>query len=900
MDATGTPTDDPTAELNAELQAKRLATAQAEAMRLAKEARAASEFMEDDARAFLVALMVHVDSFAPPPNAVMQIVGIKPDGVPTMHPIAVGDVDGAIDICKRLVEEGSNVYTELRLIDRTGLTDTQRGTKETTAGVFAFVIDLDADKGLAKRPPLQPSMAVETSPRNGHVWYLTDRLLSLAEAEAIDQRVAAAGIGDPSHSGITQPYRIPGTPNFPNAVKVARGRKACGTFYRPEGCSLAPYSADALLAAFPAAPAPSTGQGQQLDRSADDTVNSALLGDILGRLDAGSPGDGRQKEIVALRGAVLAATAGQDYGRDVYFEAFLRRRFPADADAGRLDRGWRRDAKSIQARGPAMLFDKAAKMLGVGVAAIWDAHKCGAASIDDPNAAALRAHAEQLKASMASAFGGVQQHDATGAVVATGSAIPAAGTASAVAVGLVLMRASDLHGRPVPPRRHLVGDVSMIPLRQVSYLTGNGGEGKSRLALQLAVAVASDTKWLDLPIDEPGSVLYVGTEDDFQALHAAFAEIAQATGVPLERLDNLHFCALDAEAAFVKFNPKERTLSYTETWAKVQSAIETIKPKLIVLDTVAGIFDAPENERALVRQFVMALRRLAESSDGAVLLVGHPSLTGMQSGSGISGSTDWHNAVRCRLYLQPDDEGDEPNPNGRILDLTKNQYAPSGTRWKLERQNGVFIVTETGAVTAAATPEEKRVRAKAADEAFMKCMTQLEETGASLSASPDAQANKYAPKVIAKMLDDDPVLGKLPPKARLDRLERAMSGLLRMKRLHIVEEGPPSKSRKRLRINPDYTPPVIDPKTGFPTPPTDDDGNMALPGGVRFSPDAFAQKTGAADTGSDADDDTGSEALALGGEHDPAAEALMVSLEAKARKHEEFAEQSASDRGGAE
>ena len=40
----------------------------------------------------------------------------------------------------------------------------------------------------------------------------------------------------------------------------------------------------------------------------------------------------------------------------------------------------------------------------------------------------------------------------------------------------------------------------------------------------------------------------------------------------------------------------------------------------------------------------MLLRRLAIVANGAVNLLSHPSLTGTNSGSGISGSTAWHNS----------------------------------------------------------------------------------------------------------------------------------------------------------------------------------------------------------------------------------------------------------------
>jgi hypothetical protein len=42
------------------------------------------------------------------------------------------------------------------------------------------------------------------------------------------------------------------------------------------------------------------------------------------------------------------------------------------------------------------------------------------------------------------------------------------------------------------------------------------------------------------------------------------------------------------------------------------------------------------------------MTKLAIAANGAVVLVTHPSLTGINSDSGLSGSTAWHNSVRAR------------------------------------------------------------------------------------------------------------------------------------------------------------------------------------------------------------------------------------------------------------
>ena len=54
----------------------------------------------------------------------------------------------------------------------------------------------------------------------------------------------------------------------------------------------------------------------------------------------------------------------------------------------------------------------------------------------------------------------------------------------------------------------------------------------------------------------------------------------------------------------------------------------TVKPKVIALDASADVFGGNEIDRSQVRQFVgVQLRKLAGATDGAVILLSHPSLT---------------------------------------------------------------------------------------------------------------------------------------------------------------------------------------------------------------------------------------------------------------------------------
>ena len=87
----------------------------------------------------------------------------------------------------------------------------------------------------------------------------------------------------------------------------------------------------------------------------------------------------------------------------------------------------------------------------------------------------------------------------------------------------------------------------------------------------------------------------------------------------------------------------------------------------IVIDSLVDVFAGKENDRTQVRQFISILRSFARTTNCAMVLISHPSLTGMNTGTGLSGSTDWHNAVRARMYLSAIKTKDGDEPDGQPL-----------------------------------------------------------------------------------------------------------------------------------------------------------------------------------------------------------------------------------------
>lgn len=177
----------------------------------------------------------------------MQLVAIHPASESTLpFPFEIGEVGYMVEEAVRQSNAGFNVYIETRTIRK----NAGRGTMADTVGVFAIVNDADNDKGKGSELDIQPSFVIETSPGNFHHWLLFDRPVAVEHARGLGQAIKAKVKTDAATGVVTQPYRIPGTLNYPDKRKIARGRVATERtgIVSLEGRT---WTLDELRAAFP-------------------------------------------------------------------------------------------------------------------------------------------------------------------------------------------------------------------------------------------------------------------------------------------------------------------------------------------------------------------------------------------------------------------------------------------------------------------------------------------------------------------------------------------------------------------------------------------------------------------------------------------------------------------------
>ena len=242
------------------------------------------------------------------------------------------------------------------------------------------------------------------------------------------------------------------------------------------------------------------------------------------------------------------------------------------------------------------------------------------------------------------------------------------------------------------PRQWLVD--GWLPAGRVALLSGQGGAGKSRLALQLAAAMAEKrAEWLPhgLSLAQFGPAVIATWEDEPDEITRRLRGMVEPQD-GLEALkDRLHVLDFAGKGAF--WQPVEGGSRHTSTLGELTLAgewtrayCETHKARLLVVDPLAAAYACSENDRGLVRAFMTSWDGWARATDCAVLIVSHPAKA---AESDYSGSTDWHASARAVWKLGTAETGagngtskaKEKAPAPR-LDCLKTSYGtPNRQYW---------------------------------------------------------------------------------------------------------------------------------------------------------------------------------------------------------------------------
>jgi len=235
--------------------------------------------------------------------------------------------------------------------------------------------------------------------------------------------------------------------------------------------------------------------------------------------------------------------------------------------------------------------------------------------------------------------------------------------------------------------------------RNVGMIFGAGGVGKTLLAQQLGACVAMGKPFQGIETKQM-PVLAVLCEDDITELSRR--QLSINNWLHIDEFSNgpkdLYLWPRVGEDNIMLTFPSQGEAEPAKFYKTLCEAVErkkgTAADILVILDTAADFFGGNENVRRETNSFIKTyLGALCVQYNATVILLAHPSLSGLASGTGMSGSTAWENSVRSRAYMYRVKDNDAI----RILSRKKSNYSEigTGTDITLLWENGVLIIPET-------------------------------------------------------------------------------------------------------------------------------------------------------------------------------------------------------------
>ncbi len=350
--------------------------------------------------------------------------------------------------------------------------------------------------------------------------------------------------------------------------------------------------------------------------------------------------------------------------------------------------------------------------------------------------------------------------------------------ASPEIVPLKTVKPAEWRDKPPAPQRWLAN--GRVPLGDLTILAGDGGSGKTEIATALLVSVAAGLgDWLGSVVDETGPALFVSCEEPEDNVRDRVERICRSRDIDPYAIEDLHLYFPELDATWLGVADRVGRISKTPLLIAIEGWIKQCAPRLIVIDSVAAVFDGVAFDRRQVRAFLAILRKLAREAAVAIVLLDHPSVRGMADGTGTANSVDWRNSVRSMLHLSDPGKDD---PDERTLEVKKNNRGRTGERTKL-RWNGLTFTT---AAVAGASPARARAE-REVEELFLRLLDKRNAQGRPVHSKTAAGS---APSEFAL----DPDANGVTSRAFRESMERLLSA----GKIVPIPYGPRSKPRERL------------------------------------------------------------------------------------------------------
>ena len=162
-------------------------------------------------------------------------------------------------------------------------------------------------------------------------------------------------------------------------------------------------------------------------------------------------------------------------------------------------------------------------------------------------------------------------------------------------------------------RRYLVDELLLAP--SINILAGDSGLGKSALAAQLGMCIATGKDFFGHKITEPGTVIYCDAESTPDMMLEMQEQLADFVGVDKPPED------------FIFWNPNwnvdNKTIVVSHNKVQLYNIVKAMKPKLVILDSLRNFYPLAIKEQEHAATMIKEMRKYGGETDTSFLMIHH-------------------------------------------------------------------------------------------------------------------------------------------------------------------------------------------------------------------------------------------------------------------------------------
>jgi hypothetical protein len=204
---------------------------------------------------------------------------------------------------------------------------------------------------------------------------------------------------------------------------------------------------------------------------------------------------------------------------------------------------------------------------------------------------------------------------------------------------------------------------------------GEGGAGKTFMMLEKAICIAAGIPFLGKAVKQGRALLVVG-EDKEGDTRARMRRICAKYDLRLRDLPIKIHCAPGLDIVLANVSDTGE-IDIKPFYNDLDAELREFKPIYVGLDNLTDISNMHESQRYAANAFLKQVcGSLCNAHQTTVEVLAHPSIAGIESGRGYSGTTAFHNAVRARTVLEKTSKA--KGDCQRKLSIAKAQYGGEG------------------------------------------------------------------------------------------------------------------------------------------------------------------------------------------------------------------------------